>query len=177
MRRSLCLSITSLILGAGCGDDACGPSGAPEAGLVGTATGVTLTYGGMKAGQNNDCPDPAAPADVVSLTVNGAQTDGTGFVTICISRPDRLADGSQTLGPDVAGSEVRLVDLSGMSAGCGYTLGNAVTGTVTASGLCGGGADPAGFALDVTATVTLNRVCMGDTVEVSLAGRTAVLPM
>jgi hypothetical protein len=174
MRRSLCLLIISLV--AGCSDDACGPSGAPAAGLVASATGVTLTYGGLLAGQNNDCPDPAAPEGVVSLTIAGQQTDGTGIVTLCIARPDKLADKAQGLGPDAATSEVRLVDLTGTSAGCSYTLGSAVTGTVSASGMCGDGADPAGFALDITATVTLNRACMSDTIEVQLSGRTAVAP-
>ena len=176
MWRSLCLLSTSLLLAlGGCSDDTCGPGGAAADGLVASASGVTLTYGAMDGGLNNYCPDPAAPAGVVSLTVHGTQTDGTGQITLCIPRPDTISKQTMPLGPDVSsGTDVRLVDLEGMAAGCAFTLGNTVTGTVKTSGLCGNGADNAGFALTIDATVQLDRACMTDTIDVQLAGTIAV---
>lgn len=175
MWRSLCLSSTSLVLLGGCSGDTCGPGSAAADGLVASANGVTLTYGAMAGGLNNDCPDPAAPAGIVSMTVHGNQTDGTGQITLCIPRPDLITDQTMPLGPDInTGTDVRLVDLEGMSAGCSFALGNTVTGTVKTSGLCGNGADNGGFALTVDATVQLDRACMADTIDVQLAGTIAV---
>jgi hypothetical protein len=37
---------------AGCGDDDCGPAGAPSSGLVATSDQATLTFGGLAAGLN-----------------------------------------------------------------------------------------------------------------------------
>jgi len=176
MWRLLCLSSTSLVCIAGCSDDACGPGSAAPDGLAATATGVTLTYSAMNGGLNNDCPDlVGAPPGLVSMTVHGMQTDGTGQITLCIPRPDTITKQTMPLGPDVStGTDVRLVDLEGTSAGCSFTLGNTVTGTVKTSGMCGNGADNAGFALTVDATVQLNRECMSDTIDVQLAGTIAV---
>src|SRR5215467_6481382 len=61
---------------AGCGDDSCGPGGAPATGMVAGGSGVTMTYGQFTASPNNDCPDSSAPAGVVSLSIEGLQTDG-----------------------------------------------------------------------------------------------------
>ena len=86
MSRSRFLSATSLVVAAlaqgGCGDDSCGPGGASDVGLVAGSDMVTLTYGHLTAGANNDCPAADAPAGVVSLTISGTQTDGTGLVTL-----------------------------------------------------------------------------------------------
>jgi len=165
-------------LAAGCSSDAsCGPGGAPSAGAVTSATGVALTFGGFVGGANNDCPATGAPAGVVSLTIHGTQTDGTGQLTLCVSRPDLLTERSQALGGD-ASAEVRVVDLDGTTTGCSYAADPAtpVTGTASSSGLCGNGSDPAGFALVLDGALALTRTCGAavDTVSVALRGRVAV---
>ena len=183
MSRSLFLLATSLVLAiaAGCGDDGktvCGPGDAPPVGLV-VGGPVTLTYGNLGAGLNNDCPDPAAPAGIVSMTINGPQTDGTGLITLCVPRPDLLVAKRLALGPDVAGSEIHVVDVIGAAAGCTFDFDKTtpLTGTGTATGLCRDGADPAGFALDVDGTLSLDRTCGAtvDKVTVTLRGRVAVV--
>jgi len=174
MWRLLCLSSISL---AGCSDDTCGPGSAAADGLAATGTGVTLTYGTMTGGLNNDCPDLVSPPPVpTSLTVQGVQTGTTDRrFTICIPRPDTISKQTMPLVHDTnTGTDVRLVDFQGMDATCTYSLGTTVTGTVKTSGLCGNGADNAGFALTIDATVQLNRECMSDTIDVQLSGTVAV---
>ena len=105
MWRLLFLSSTSLLVAVvACSDDGggtCGPKGANEFGLVATnGSDVALTYGGLQSGQNNDCSDPATP-DIISLTVTGAQSGGTGIITFCIPHPDKLAKMPGQLGTDV----------------------------------------------------------------------------
>src|SRR4051794_9686178 len=117
------LSTTSVVLIAGaaaatgCSDNTCGPGGAPDTGLIASSDMVTLTYGRLISGLNNDCPAAGAPSGVVSMTILGHQIDnmqslGVGLITLCIARPDLLARQSQALGID-AGAPVRVVDLSG----------------------------------------------------------------
>src|SRR5512140_1786520 len=104
-------SITSTVLVAsaaavtGCSDDSCGPGGAPDTGLVAQGDAVTLTYGHLMGGPNNDCPASDAPPGVISLSINGMQTDGSGLVTLCVARPERLTKQAQALGLD-AGAAV-----------------------------------------------------------------------
>ena len=68
MSRLRFLSSTSVALlacavpGAGCGDDSCGPGGAPGVGLVASSDAVTLSYGQLRGGLNNACPAAGAPA-------------------------------------------------------------------------------------------------------------------
>jgi hypothetical protein len=187
MSLSRFLSATSLVVLAsvapGCGgDDSCGSDGAPAVGLVASGTDLSLTYGGLTAGLNRDCPAADAPAGVISLTILGTQTDGTGFITLCVSRPDVLTDRSQTLALDdpAAAIEVRLVDLNGGANNCRFAIDRTqpVTGTVSSSGMCGDGSDPAGFALVVDGALTLRRTCgtTVDSVPITLRGRVAVQP-
>ena len=114
MSRLLCLSIIS-VAASGCSGDDCGTQGAFEFGLTVSSDQVHLTYGDLVAGANNDCPDSAAPAGVVSLTIMGTQMGGTGLFTICIGRPDQLATMPLTLGS----AQVHVVDLSGDDAAAG----------------------------------------------------------
>jgi hypothetical protein len=166
---------------AGCSSssDSCGPGGAPTGGAVATGTNVTLTYGSFVGGVNNDCPAAGAPAGVISVTIHATQSDGTGQLTLCVSRPDLLASRSQALGGD-ASAEVRVVDLAGTtsSGGCGLTVDPTmpVAGTASSSGLCDDGSDPAGFALVLDGTLALTRTCgdVVDSVAVTLRGRVAV---
>jgi len=178
MQRSLFLLITSLAVSAssaGCGDDSCGPGDAPQSGLYLSSADVTINFANLTGGLNNDCPDPAAPDGIVSMTLQGTQVEGTGRVTLCVSRPDKLADGAIPLG----GTSVQIVDLKGDdSAGCMYDYESArpVTGTVSSKGLCDAGASDAGFALTIDASVSLNRVCptATDIIAVAFQGTVAV---
>jgi hypothetical protein len=172
MQRLLFLSSISGLLVAACGDDDCGPGSASDVGLVASATGVSLTYGNLTSRANNDCPDPAAPSGVISLTIGGTQMGTTNLVTFCIPRPDQLADGVQV------GSGFRIIDFNGEADGCTFALaqGTVPSGTATASGICDNGTNSAGYALTVDANLVLRRTCptATDMVPVSLAGTIAV---
>lgn len=186
MSRLRFLSTTSLVFAAGaaaaagCSDDSCGPGGAPDTGLVASGDAVTLTYGRLASGLNNDCPARDAPSGVISLTIRGMQTDGTGAVTLCVARPDLLARQAQALGLDVAGTEVRIVDVNGTANACSVAIDRSqpATGTATSSGLCGNGSDAAGFALEIDGSLSLTRTCgtAVDSIRVTLHGRVAVAP-
>lgn len=192
MPRSRFPSSTSLAfvaLAAACSDDGptvdamvCGPGDAPTVGLTATAPGatppLTLTYGNLSGLAGNDCPDPNAPEGVVSRSIEGMQTDGTGLFTVCVPRPDLLTSGPRSVGTITSMADVRFVDLTGSSGGCTYRLMSSMppTGTATASGVCANGSDPAGFALTLDVTATLQRTCgaMMDTVTATLRGTVAV---
>jgi hypothetical protein len=177
MQRLLFLSTISLALAAlaACGDDSCGPGDAPDFGILASSADVTLTFGNLSSGQNNDCPDPAAPAGVISVTIQGSQQDGPGLLTLCIGRPDLLESGTLPLG--TAG--VRIIDLRGDDPnGCMYTFDSSrpTTGNVLAKGLCDNGANAAGYSLTVNGNVSLKRTCVTtiDTIAVSFQGTAAV---
>jgi hypothetical protein len=179
MLRLLFLSSTSLLVLAsspGCSDD-CGPGSAPSKGLTVANAEVQYVYEGLMSGTNNDCPDPQAPDGVISLTISGTRVDGAGLVTLCVPRPDKLADGLP-----LGMSGVRVIDLNAeVNADCKYTLsaGQLPTGTASASGLCDAGASSAGFALTVDGTVSLDLVCgnppsVMNTITAQLTGTVAV---
>jgi hypothetical protein len=179
-RTSVALAAAAAAAVAGCGDDSCGPGGAPEVGLIASSDAATiLTYGQLRAGPNNDCPAAGAPAGVISLTITGTQADATGgFVTLCVARPDLLAKQPQALALDVPGAEVRIVDLGGTANTCSFAIDPAqpADGTATTTGLCGNGSDPAGFALVIDGSLSLSRTCgsMVDSIRVTLRGRVSV---
>jgi hypothetical protein len=116
---------------------------------------------------------------VISLSIHGTETDAgaSGLITLCIGRPDLLASQPLALGAEPT-TDVHVVDLSGTAGGCTLTVDRSQPpgGTASASGLCGNGGDPAGFALVLDATLTLTRTCGAtvDTVPVTLRGRVAV---
>lgn len=185
MSLSRFLSTTSALVAggtaaiAGCSDDSCGPGGAPDVGLVASGGAVTLTYGHLSGGLNNDCPAGDAPAGVISLSIHGMQTDGAGLVTLCVARPDLLAKQAQALG--LAGAAVRIFDLDGSTNSCSFVIDRSqpATGTATSSGLCGNGSDAAGFALVLDGTLSFKRMCgtTTDSLQIALHGRIAVTPM
>jgi hypothetical protein len=162
---------------AGCGDD-CGPGGAPSTGLVLAGDTATLTYGTLSGLIGNDCPDPAAPAGVISLSIEGFQDGGTGRITFCVPRPDLLMQGARTLGTATSTSDVRIIDANGMAAGCTFAIDSAQqpSGSAEASGVCDNGDSPDGFALSLDGTVTLKRTCgpTMDSIAATLRGRVAV---
>jgi hypothetical protein len=172
MLRSLFLSSTSLLVVA-CGDDVCGPGNAPEFGLVAGNDQITLVFGNIMSGLNNDCPDPMAPSGVVSMTLQGTQQNGPGLLTLCIGRPDLLDKQQQPFG-----TAVRIIDLNGEVDGCtlAYESLRPVSGGASASGLCDNGANTSGFALAVDGNLSLKRTCpaMSDTIAVSFDGEAAI---
>ncbi len=164
---------------AGCSDDACGPGGAPASGLVASSDLVALTYGGLSGLLGNDCPDPAAPEGVISLSIEGRQADDpSGLITFCIPRPDLLMQGDRTLGHTTSSADVRIVDLRGNADGCAYEIDRTQppTGAAQATGVCDNGDSPDGFALSLDGAVSLRRTCGAtvDSVPVTLRGRVAV---
>ena len=173
MQRLLFLSSISALALTGCGNDDCGPGSAPASGLVASSADVTLTYGNLSAGANNDCPDPMAPTGVVSLTVDGTQTDASALITLCIPRPDLLAEMDQSLG-----TAVRIIDWNGEKDGCTYAFESSrvVSGTAHAVGMCDNGTNDAGWALGLTGNISLRRTCptVSDTIAVQLDGLVAV---
>jgi hypothetical protein len=173
----------SLVVLVGCDDDAqtCGPEAAP-AELSATGTDVTLPYGTFEAGLNNDCPHADAPEGVVSMTIAAEQVGAATrrFFTLCIPRPDRLADGL-ALGVNQIPADpqqVQIIDAQGEGDGCTFSFDDTAppTGTATAAGLCDNGANPAGFALTVDGSYTMKRTCGAtvDTVTVTVNGTVAV---
>jgi hypothetical protein len=171
MRHLLFLSITSALLAPGCGDDSCGPGDAPAYGLLASNADVTLTYGNLSAGANNDCPAADAPSGVISMTIDGTQKDGTSLITFCVPRPDKLASGLQL------GSEFKIIDFNGELDGCTYAFeGGVPAGMVTASGICDNGTNDAGFALTFDGNFVLRQTCQTATnmIALSLSGTVAV---
>jgi hypothetical protein len=175
MHRLLFLSSISLIAcggGGGCGDDACGPEDAPDTGLIVGDQDQKLTFGNLTSGANNDCPDPSAPAGVVSLTINGSQTDGQGLLTLCIPRPDELPGGVPI------GTGVRIIDLSGVTNNCNYSIEQTrpVSGTALGHGVCDNGTNGAGYSLVFDGHLSLKCECptATDTIAVNISGEVAV---
>lgn len=177
MWRSLFLSSTSLLCFVACSDDgggSCGTKGAAQFGLVATnGSDVSMTFGGLTSGANNDCPDPAAPAGVISLTITGAQSGGTGVVTFCIPRPDLL-----TTTPGRLGFDVKIIDFKGDANSCTLKIDSTAppSGNVTSDGLCNNGQDKAGYALAFEGHVVFTRMCNGtsDSVPAQVTGTVAV---
>lgn len=180
MWRSPYLSSTSLVLLllAGCnGDDDCGTMGAAADGLTASSVDVTLTFGQMISRAGSDCPDPATP-DIIAVTVEGRQTDGTGFITLCIPRPDLLEMGNRTLGHTTSTADIRIIDLDGAANNCTYKIDKTrvPTGMGAGMGVCDNGTNSAGFALVLDGAVSLTRTCGAtvDTIGVKLSGTFAV---
>ena len=174
MWRLLFLSSISGVVATGCGDD-CGPGDAPEFGLLASSADVTLNYGNLTSGVNNDCPDPMAPEGVISVTVEGSQKDATTtqLIVVCIPRPDLLATMDQPIG-----TGLRIIDVNGEANGCTFTYDSSrvATGMVHARGLCDNGTNDKGYALGITGNMSLRRNCSGtlDSVAVELSGLVAV---
>lgn len=176
--RALAAAAAALGL-AGCDGDTCGPGDAPASGLAASGDQVALTYGGLTSLLGNDCPDPAAPEGVISLSIEGRQTGGAaGLITLCIPRPDLLMEGDRTLGLNLSSADVRIIDLTGAAGGCTFALDTAQppTGAAQATGVCANGDAPDGFALSLDGAASLRRTCGAtvDTVAVTLGGRVAV---
>lgn len=172
---------------AGCGDDECGPMGAPTSGLTASSAEVTLEYGDLTSGANNDCPAPDAPEGVISISIEGTQQnapagDTTPYhFTVCIPRMDLFTPGSShTIGTSQSMADVRIFDMAGKTEdGCTFMFDSTrpPTGTVSGRGVCGNGDSDAGFQLTFDAAVSLRRTCGTtiDSIAVTLDGTIAVL--
>jgi hypothetical protein len=114
-----------------------------------------------------------APSGVISLTVDGTQTDAAAIITLCIPRPDLLAKADQPLG-----SAVKIIDWNGDKDGCTFALepSRVVTGNAHAVGMCDNGKSDAGWALGLSGNISLRRTCATttDTIAVELDGLVAV---
>ena len=168
-------TVLLLALAAGCpADDTCGPGDAPGDGMLLSGSGVEVRYHQAIGAVNNDCPDPAAPEGVISLTISMTQVSGADQITLCVGRPDRLTE-TLTLGTDV-----EVVDVGGESGGCILSRNTTTpaSGTVRADGICENGTDPAGFALEIQGQVSVDRDCSGsvDTLRLDLVGLISVGP-
>ena len=179
-RLGFALLLGALATGsAGCGDDECGPMGAENAALLASSSEVVLTFGNLTALAGNDCPAVDPPAGVVSLSVEGRQTDGTGLITFCIPRPDLLEGERRNLGTSLSMAEIRIFDLEGTDRNsCTYKLDSTrpPTGFASGVGVCGNGTDPQGFGLDFDGAISLRRTCGAtvDTIAITLTGLVAV---
>jgi hypothetical protein len=172
-------SISAAVLLAACSGDDCGSKDAFEFGLTVSSDQVSLVFGDLTAGANNDCPDPQAPSGVISLTIAGSQMGGTGLFTMCVGRPDQL----ETMPLTIGSALVHLVDLNGvdMASGCSYSLdlGHVPSGTVQGQHMCGNGTDKAGFGLVFDGHIGLHRTCGAtiDSIDVGITGNVAVKAM
>lgn len=153
--------------------DQCGPGSAADDGLALSGSGVDVTYQGLAASANNDCPSASAPAGVVSLTIGGTQVGTSYPITLCVSRPDLLDAAGLQLGTDV-----QVIDLGAdLGGGCTLALGTgAASGSVTGAGVCDNGTNAAGFAITIDGTVPMKRTCgtQVDQLDLTLAGTIAV---
>jgi hypothetical protein len=170
LRSPIPLIISAALFGCPSHNQECGPPSSGSATAFGLVVGTTIqtSYGNLSSSEAHDCVDPNAPAGVVSLTITGFQTGGTGgLFTACIPRPDELATQAVSLG-----SGVQIVDFTGSANGCTYTFDatQPITGTVTADGLCGEGS--AGYSLTFDGGLSVDRTCGSavDTVPLTLSG-------
>lgn len=161
-----------------CGEP-CGPGDAPPSGVTATAGGETVEYGQFTTSPNNDCSVAGHPT---SLTLDGVQTDPATspplHLTFCLPRPDEI--GSDPVPLDDT-QRIEVIDIFADAGGCLLSLDRTVTptGTITFTGYCGDGTDPAGYAISFDATVGGTLSCSGDagadqSVTVTLGGEAAV---
>lgn len=167
-----------LLLASSCnGDDVvCGPGTAPAAGLIADIGTAQVTFGAFTSSVNNDCTPPEGGP--TSITVDGTQVDQPNFhITFCLPRPAELGSDPVAV-TDVQHLEV--IDINArLDENCLLILDRtrAGTGTVTFAGYCDDGVDPAGYAMDFSATLPGTRICTGnqqEPVDIALTGSVAV---
>jgi len=156
--------------GADAGSDAgvCGPGDAPADGITLAAGDADASgFGQLRSSANNDCTPPGG-AGPTSLSIQGVQTSpsgASGFITLCLPRPD-LIDAAAIPLDDA--DRVLLIDLTAnASDGCDLDIDRerALAGDITFSGFCGDGTGADGYALSLAATVPLLRMCGEDAPE------------
>src|SRR5205814_396472 len=123
-----------------------------------------------------------APAGVVSLSITALQVGGADAMVLCVPRPDMLESDLPVVAstPDHAAGTIEVQNVNASDGGCTFAVNTATapTGTGHAEGICMDGTDPAGFALLLTAQVSVDRDCGGtiDTLRMDLAGTISVSP-
>lgn len=160
---------------AGCHDDPTCGVGDGDTVITATGGGLDLSWVDLTSSANNDCPDPAAPSGIISLTLTGMTGDefpGGGFLTFCIPRIDTLgSSGHDSVGDTLSTADLRIVDVN-FTLGNGCTIsrspGTAVSGTASASGVCANGEDPAGYALTLAALFTVDQDCAGTLTQLDM---------
>jgi hypothetical protein len=194
MLRSLFLSATSVLALAACGDDdateVCGPSDDAGDAITVSAESQVFRFASFTVAANNDCPAPAPPAGLISVTIFSQQIEpaGTGLITLCLPRPD-LVEGvgvEVPLDPDnhpaEADDRAHTIDVDAdLGNGCRWVLDAATPpdGTATFTGVCGDAEDARGFELALAGTVALIERCTGmpdRAVTATLAGSVVVSP-
>ena len=177
------MRVALFMLLAACSDPAgkkC--SGVADGGSAGEITlgagGNTFGYSQFTWGENNDCP--ASGAQVVSVTISGAQTrpEVVGFgIGLCLPRPDRIGSAPVMLSDSAL---VQLVGASGSGGGCvvAPTSGAVPSGTVTFSGFCTTAGES--FTMTLSGSVSGTRTCgdagVPEAVTLALAGSALVSP-
>ena len=160
-----------------CGQGTASPTGLTVRGNIGANNALAIiNYADLVAGQNNDCPDPNAPAGVISLTVEGEQLLDTPKVSFCISRPDLLGTKTLQIGTDVVFNALESNNAGAVGCSLSLPLHATTSGTVTATGVCDNGIGPEGFAITFNGMATLQRTC-GTTVDMvmmNIVGTAAV---
>ena len=167
----LSLSLAAAIAGPGCDDGGvCGPSDAPLQ-IVAEGAEISLGYQNFVSSANNDCGEPGGP---VSLTVEATQVGGDRQLVLCLPRPDELEGEVSADDP----SRLRIVDLFAEVDGCDIALdrGRPAEGSLTFSGVCELGADPAGYRIDFDLVLPVTRNCgeMLSSGELTFLGAAAV---
>lgn len=175
---SLC--VCALACG-GSNDAPCGVGDAGSGAIALRGGGVDTEIGGLRWGQNNDCP--AGGTAVVSVTISGGQTspraDSYGL-GLCLPRPDQIDASAVDLSD---ATRVQLVGASGTVDGCSImmTSGARPSGTVTFSGLCTQAG--AAWLMTLAGQVAGTKRCQSDgglgtpeAVTIELAGQALITP-
>ncbi len=178
MRSPILLIISGALLGCpNNSSETCGPGSNASADLEAAGSGIATTYASLSSSENHDCVAPNTPAGIVALTLDG--TANGGLITLCVPRPDLLATQTMDLAnASNTGSDVQIIDLTGSAtSGCTFALDGsaAVSGTISATGLCGEGS--AGYSLTLNAGVSVNVTCGSGTPTaetVTVSGTVAV---
>jgi hypothetical protein len=160
LRSPILLIISGALLGCPSNSsETCGPGSNAAADFLASGSGIAASYGQLTNHENHDCVAPNTPDGIVALTVDGVAAGG--LITLCIPRPDLLATQTMDLAnASSTGSDVQIVDLTGSATGgCTFALDDTadVTGTISATGLCGEGS--AGYELSFAAVVTVDVTC------------------
>jgi hypothetical protein len=180
LRSPILLIISGALLGCpNNSSETCGPGSNAGSDVVATGSGIDASYSALTSHENHDCVAPNTPAGVVALTIDGVAVGGDGLFTLCIPRPDLLA--TQPMGlasTSSTGSDVQVIDMTGSAGGgCTFALDQtaAVSGTISAAGLCDEGS--AGYSLSINAGVTVDVSCgsgSATSVSVTASGTVAV---
>lgn len=148
----------------------------PADGIVASVGGETVTYGSFISSPNNDCTPPDRRP--TSITIDGRQVDPVPsmslIMTFCLPRPD-VIDSAPVTVDDF--DTLQVIDVFGeLSDGCLVLFDRTqpVTGQANFEGYCDEGLSPGGYALSLSATIPVTRMCDGQPDTIELSGRAQV---